>query len=371
MPLWNFRKKKSELSEQIELPLAEDVESPSAEDDGSLSVQDSSELAKTFYEVPDTSITASGLYPHEVLILDFADTFFVDQEDFPTFWRREYGILQMPKLLASLVDRGFLIEAPMKITLEAATVPALKQALKKSAKTVGGKKAELIDRLLYTVPEGELYALFPKRTFALTSRGAEARDEATHIPYIHRRPVDGLNIWSLHRLVVEHPEKSFRELIWAHLEATSQELAKSPAKHYAAYRAIRYRMYQFLMEESRLKRAFPFLAEVIYYDLSGIGGDADTLHRYISEKYFFPYDRSIVKLSATCVQAMGRLQTDLGLSDEMLKALFMQFFERLSLPSHLFTVEECAVIVLLELRGDTAKLREVYKLAEARFNQRG
>jgi len=370
MPLWNFRKKKTELPEQTEI-LLEQAAEPLFEEE----LFDPAELEELIspapYSARDTSITHAGLYPHEVLILDSADTFFVDQEEFPVIWRREYGILQMPKLLASLVDRGFLTEAPIKATLEAATVPALKDALRKRGKTVGGKKADLVDRLLYTIPEGDLYALFPQRTFTLTHLGTQARDEALHVPYIHKRPVDGLTIWSLHREVVENPEKTYRDLVWAHLEATSQALVKNPAKNYAAYRACRYRMYQFLMEEQKLKRAFPYLAEVIYYDLSGVGGDSDTLHRYVSEKYFFPYDRSIVKLSATCVQAMGRLQTDLGLTEEMLQALLTQFFERLSIPTHLFTVEECVLIVLLELRGDTEKLRHVYKLAETRFGQRG
>ena len=359
MALWNFRKKKNKAPPPIEALVEETLFDLAELEDLSI---------KSPYEAHDVSLTASGLYPHEVLLLDFADALFLDQEDFPAFWRREYGILQMPKLLATLVDRGFLTEASIKATLEAATVPALKQALKKNGKTVGGKKADLVQRLLSTVPEGELYTLFPKRTFALTPLGLQARNEAIYISYLHKRPIEGMTIWSLHRAMVENPEKSYRDLVWTHLETRSKTHLE--AKNYTAYRACRYRMYQFLMEENRLKRAFPYLAEVIYLDLSGIGGDTDTLHRYISEKYFFPYDRSSVKLSAVCVQAMARLQTDLGLTEEMLQALLIQFFGQLSLPSHLFTVEECAVIVLLELRGDTEKLRQVYKLAETRFGQR-
>jgi len=367
MALWNLRRKKNDLPEQTTWTLPEEEsEAPFEEALPDLEPEDI--FVPDPYDAYDTTLTPSGLYPHEVLVLDFADTLFIDQEDFPIFWRRDCGILHMPELLANLVDRGFLTEAPMEATLEAATVPALKQALKKSGKTVGGKKADLIRRLLDTVPEGELYAHFPRRTFALTPTGTKALNEALHIPYIHRRPVEGMTIWSIQRAVVEHAEKSYRDLVWIHLEAQSR--IHLLTKNYTAYRNTRYRMYHFLMEETKLKRAFPYLAEVIFFDLSGTGGDTDTLHRYVSEKYFFPYDRSTVKLSAVCVQAMRRLQTDLGLSEEMLRALLMQFFSQLSVPSHLFTVEECAVIVLLELRGDTEKLRQVYKLAETRFGQR-
>lgn len=358
MAIWNIRKKKGDLSEQESL-----ASSAKAQPESLAAFE-----TPAPYNVKDTSITASGLYPHEVLLIDSAVGFFIDQEEFPPLWQREYGILQMTKLLASLVERGFLTDAPMQSTLESATVTTLKHALKEAGRPVGGKKAELIQRLLHTVPEGQLYELFPRRTFAPTQSGIRALDESMHISYLHRHPVEELTIWVLHRLVVENPEKSYRDLVWSHLESRAHAHIK--AEDYAAYRACRYRMYQFHMEENKRKRAFPFLAEVIYYDLSGAGGGADTLQRYISEKYFFPYDRSIVKLPGVCVSAMGKLRDELGLTEEMLKALLMQFFGQLSVPFHLFTVEECAVIVLLELRGDAEKLRKVYQLAEKRFTQR-
>ena len=356
------RKKNTELLEDTSVPLEGAISPDQAELDALF------ETPKPDYEATDATLTPSGLYPHEVLILAEASTLFIDQEEFPLFWRRDYGIFQMQKLLSTLVERRFLEEAPIALTLETATVPALKQTLRTVGKPVGGKKADLIARLLGEVSEGELYTLFPKRTFTLTAEGVKALEEAPHIPYLHKRPVEGLTIWSLHRDVLAQPEQSYRDLVWDHLHTRSG--IHSEAKDYAAYRACRYRMYQFLMEETKLKRAFPYLAEVIFYDLSGVDGSADTLRRYVSEKYFFPYDTSIVKLSAISVGAMRRLQTDLGLSEEMMRALLIQFFGQLSIPDHLFTIEECAVIVLLELRGDTERLRQVYQIAETRFGQR-
>ncbi|MCL2568038.1 MAG: SAP domain-containing protein [Oscillospiraceae bacterium] len=356
------RKKNAELLEDTSVSLEDAISPDQAELDALF------DPPKPAYEAGDKSLTASGLYPHEVLILAEASALFIDQEEFPPFWRRDYGIWQMQKILASLVERGFLEEASIALTLEAATVPALKQALRSVGKPVGGKKAELVARLLEEVPAFELYALFPNRTFTLTPAGIQALDEAMHIPYLHKRPVEGLSIWSLHSEVVAHPEQSYRDLIWDHLHTRSG--MHTDSKNYAAYRACRYRMYQFLIEENKLKRAFPYLAEVIFYDLSGVDGNADTLTRYVSEKYFFPYDKSIVKLSATCVNAMRRLKEDLNLTEEMMRALLIQFFGQLSIPDHLFTIEECAVIVLLELRGDTERLRQVYEMAETRFGQR-
>jgi len=317
---------------------------------------------------PEIPLTPSGLHPYEVLLLDYAPSLYTDQLEFPAFWSQQYGIDNVSSLLSALTDRGFLAQASLEETLARATVVALRQVLKAHGLHVAGRKAELIVRLLAGLPEDTVSEHFPHRTFTLTADGHRACDEAVYIPYIHRRPVEGLTINSLHQQVMESPEKPWRELVLAHLEACANR--HRMADDFVAYRTTRYRMYQFFMEENKLKKAFPQLAEVIYYDLSGVISGVDPLYRYISEKYFFPYDTSIVKLSAVHVQAMGRLKEQLHLSEEMLKALLMQFFNHFSAPFHLFTVEECAVIVLLEIRSDKDRLRQVYEMAEKRFGQR-
>jgi len=359
MGLLDFRKKKARAAEQAELEAVKIVEEENT------FLEEFS--AKEPYRASEGGKTPSGLYPHEILMLDQAPSFYTDQTAFPKTWRVDVGILDMPRSLASLVDRGFLTEASIDTTLEGQTVQSLKDALRKSSLPVGGRKQELINRLKTSLMDTDLdlYALFPKRRFSLTWDGIRALDEAMYIPYIGRFPVDGLTIWDMHRLITAHPETSYRDLIWTHMEQLSAK--HHTAQRFTAYRDLRYRMYQFLMEEKKLKRAFPFLAEVMYYDLSGVESTSDPVHRYVSEKYFFPYDNSLVKLSARNVQAMRKLQADLNLTDEMLKALIMQFFSQFTVPAHLFTKEECFVIILLELQSDTDRLRQLYAFAGKRF----
>jgi len=359
MGLLDFRKKKVKAAELAELEAAKLAEETALLDEF---------LEKDPYVADNRQEkTPSDLYPHEVLLLDHATSFYTDQIEFPKTWRVDVGLLDMPRSLASLVDRGFLTEASIEVTLGEQTVQSLKDALRKSSLPVGGKKQALIERLQTSLSDTDLYALFPRRHFALTWEGIRALDEAMYISYIGRFPVDGLTIWDMHRLVVTNPEISYRDLIWSHLEALSAKY--HTAQNFGAYRNLRYRMYQFLMEEKKLKRAFPLLAEVMYYDLSGVESTSDPLHRYVSEKYFFPYDKSLVRLSTGNVQAMRKLQGDLALTDEMLKALLMQFFSQFQVPAHLFTREECFVIILLELHGDTERLRQLYEMAEKRFSE--
>jgi len=360
MGLLDFRKKKTKAAEQAELEAARLAEEESTLLDEFLEKD-------PYVADKQQGKTPSGLYPHEILLLDNAPSFYTDQTDFPKTWRIDLGILDMPRSLASLVDRGFLTEASIDVTLGGQTVGSLKDALRKSSLPVGGKKQELIERLRTALTEADLYILFPKRHYSLTWEGIRALDEAMYISYIGRFPIDGLTIWDMHRLVVENPETSYRDLIWNHFETLSAKYHTT--QNFGAYRNLRYRMYQFLMEEKKLKRAFPLLAEVMYYDLSGVESTSDPLHRYVSEKYFFPYDKSLVRLSAGNVQAMRKLQADLNLTDEMLKALLMQFFSQFQVPAHLFTREECFVIILLELHNDTERLRQLYEMAEKRFSE--
>ena len=319
------------------------------------------------YEATQAGLTSDGLYPHELLLLSFAPSLYTDQQEFPALLKQQYGMLDVPKLLLGLVERGFLEAATLEATLEGETVANLKKALKACGLPVGGRKTELIGRIATQMSDTDLVTHFPRRAFALTETGKQAMAEAQYIPYIHRRPVEGLTIWEMHRLAQNNPGVPYRELIFAYMERRSKAHLK--AKNYNAYRAMRYRMYQFMLEENRLKKAFPLLTETLYYDLSGMDSEQDPVYQFVSEKYFFPYDKSIVKLSAIVVNGMAKLQTDLNLTEGMLRALLLQFFSQYDLPFHLFTKEECAVIVLLELRGDKDRLRQVYELAEARFGK--
>ncbi|MCL2842901.1 MAG: SAP domain-containing protein [Oscillospiraceae bacterium] len=337
-----------------------------AEQAASLELQDF--LAPGPYEASPEGLTPAGLYPHEVLLLSAASSFYTDQQKFPTTLRQQYGMLDVRKLLLGLVERGFLESATLEATLEGETVVNLKKTLKACGLPVGGRKAELIERIATQMSDADLATHFPRRAFALTQSGKQAVAEAQYVPYVHRRPVEGLTIWEMHRLALAEPDKTYRGLILAYMERRSQ--FHFNAKDYNAYRAMRYRMYQFMLEENKLKKAFPFLVETMYYDLSGMDSEQrDPIYQFVSEKYFFPYDKSIVKLSATVVNAMTKLQEDLRLTEGMLRALLLQFFSQYKLPFHLFTHEECAVVILLELRGDKDKLRQVYELAEARFGK--
>lgn len=56
------------------------------------------------------------------------------------------------------------------------------------------------------------------------------------------------------------------------------------------------------------------------------------------------------------------------LSDQELKKDIIKYGEEIVLPFSVFTVDECADIVLLEINNDKEELIKIYSDAELRFN---
>lgn len=309
-----------------------------------------------------------GLYPHEVLILDYARAYYTEGNSYPGFWWYRYGVRDVDKCLRSLLDRGFLKVGDLKsaIALENATV--LKEELKKHGLKVSGKKDELVQRLISEVSDEELNFRFPKRTYQLTELGKQALEEEGYVPYIHRHALEDLDIWSLNRIIHEPPYMPYRDKIWGYLNKRSME--HFAARNFGLYRNCRYHMSTFLMEENKIKDALGMLSEVVFYDLSGLGNGYDPQFLDIYAQNFFPYKDSTVTMAPGITSAVIHCQKELNLSDEELKATMLDRINRLSAPFHLFTPEECVDIVLMESREDTEALTKIYAKAKRRFKQK-
>jgi len=309
-----------------------------------------------------------GLYPHEVLVLDYARSYYTEGNSFQGFWWYRYGVRDVGKCLRSLLERGFLQIGDLQsaIALENATV--LKEELKKHGLKVSGKKDELVQRLISEVSHQELNSRFAKRTYQLTELGKQALEEESYVPYIHRHTLEDLDIWSLNRVINEPPYMPYRDKIWGYLNKCSIE--HFAARDFGLYRNCRHHMSTFLMEEKKIKDAIGMLSEVVFYDLSGLGNGYDPQFLDIYAQNFFPYKDSIVTMAPGITSAIVHCQKELNLSDEELKATMLDRMNRLSAPLHLFTPEECVDIILMESREDTEALTKIYAKAKQRFNQK-
>ena len=306
-----------------------------------------------------------GLFPHELLVLDYAHTFYTNGNSFQGFWWYKYGIRDVQIILTSLMERGFLRVGDLQAALERQTAKAIKDILRAHGCKLTGKKADLIQRALKEISMDELNQQFPERTYQLTERGKVALDEGAYVSYIHRHGIEDLDIWSLNRLVYTSPYMSYRDKIWGYLNQRSMKHFSE--RNFGFYRNCRFEMSQFLKEEGKLKDALAMLAEVVFYDLSGVTNNYDSQFLEIYAGGFFPYENSLVTTAPGIIDAIVDCQEKLGYSDDELKMALAEHMNKLSTPLQLFSVKECARIVLMERDKDTEGLTKVYAKAKKAF----
>jgi SAP domain len=307
-----------------------------------------------------------GLYPHEILMLSYAPSCSSTGQQFEGFWRYRYGVADPGAVLTSLAGRGFLGLGGVEQAAGRQTAATLKKVLAEHGLRVSGKKAELVARVLDSVPPDELSRRFPERLYVLTETGQAALEAGGHIPYIHRHPdLDGLDIFSLTELLDAHPGRPYRDVIWGHLN--EQSLRHAQASDWGLYRNTRFGMAQFLAEEGKFREALALMAEVEYYDLSGMGNGFRMEHLPVHAEYLFPYERSLAKSAPGIIDLIFDWADQAGLSDDELRDLLLERLRLLDSPLRLFTAEECAKVVFLERDRDTPALTALYARAEPRF----
>ena len=322
--------------------------------------------------------TKNGLYPHEILMLDYAKKYKTSCNDFPGFWLYEYGVKNPQSVLESLCDRNFIVQGGLKDALNQLKLPELKSELSSYGLSSTGKKADLIERLLANVNEKQLDAKFTERYYALTDLGEQELKENEYVIYMHKNKsmFADLGVYGMHhKLFFDNPDNhSFRDLLWAELNRQSMQFAMS--WDFGLYRNTRLSMYNFLIEEEKYHDAFARLCEVLYVDLSGMSNEGRKITRksWLKQmmEWNFPYEKSIATLPPAINRWLKNMKEKLSLesNDDLRSALVTQFSKLTKMtPYHLFTPEECADITVYEFMGDKQKVSDIYKIAEVRVKE--
>lgn len=318
--------------------------------------------------IKDAVASESGLYPHEVLVLDYAPSYFIgDKGPFQGFWWYKYGVSDVSKVLNDLYSRGFLETGSLANTIGGLTAADLKVELKKYGLKASGKKADLVNRLLNEAPIEKLEMSFPRRRYSCTEKGKIALAESAYVPYIHSRMIEDLNIWSLNKIVHASPQAPVRDKIWDYLEKRSAQYLNENSD--GAYRNCRRCMSEMLLEENKWEPALSLLTEVWYSDLSGSWNGVDGPYIRAFADTFFPYSSSSAKLPPGISRTLSFYKDRLDMTDDDLRHLFHTKMSTLSRPFHLFTSEECVDIIMCEMQEDVEGLENIYSVAEARFNR--
>lgn len=365
-----FKKKKVQANPTAEL-IAEKIKTENVEVTVQMGVHTQSvEDIVPAEKRMENAITSrsNGLYPHEILVLDYADTFYTHGNDYQRFWWTRYGVKNVDTVLHSLLHKGFIAVAPITATLEKKTVADIKAGLESHELNSKGKKAILIQRLIDEVPTDELEKLFPDRLYMRTEKGEAELKAEEYVSYIHRHSIENLDIWSLNKLVYSSPSPlPYRDVIWGYLNQRSME--HFSANDFGLYRNCRHSMATFLGEEGKIKDELEMLAEVVFFDLTGAGNNYNPEYLYIIASHFFPYEKSLATTAPGIIKRIFDCQEKLELTDEALRELLNNRMKKLSAPIQLFTVDECVDIIFYEHVEDKEALDKVYKVAETRFHK--
>jgi len=161
---------------------------------------------------------------------------------------------------------------------------------------------------------------------------------------------------------------SYRDKIWGYLN--QQSMKHFSVGNFGLYRNCRFQMSQFLREENKLKDSLAMLAEVVFYDLSGAPNNYNPQFLEIYADGFFPYENSLAATAPGIIAAIEACQKELGYTNEELVEALKERMSKLSAPIQLFTVDECAKIVLMECEKDVEGLTKIYAKAKRTFKQK-
>lgn len=324
----------------------------------------------------DAIPSKEGLYPHEILMLDYAHTYKTSNNSFQGFWYYQYSVRDPQAVLNALYERGFLQTGDLRSALDRLKLPELKDELKVLGEKVSGKKSDLVERLLAVGDHDALSQKYPERYFTLTEKGQQELKANEYVSYLHRHRY--MSIWEMNRELANAKRGfSYRDVLWGYFNKESMRHFSD--YNFGLYRNIRLNMYQFLLEEKKHQGAFDLLCEVIVYDLSGLSNNDDYLFKPVDEspdfyiplfemkiESCFPYEKSLAALPPAIIRWLGDKQRELGIGEDDFRKLLLEKFEAIKLPSRIFSNVECADIALAEVKDDKETLQTIYKRAERR-----
>ena len=308
---------------------------------------------------------AEGLYAHEILALSYAETFHLSGDEYQGFWWWHYGVRDVQRMLKSLQSRGFITEGGVDSAVRACKATELKEFLKSQGLKVGGKKDDLISRVLTEADPSAVQAAFPNRTYALTDKGRRVLEANMAIIDAHKDPM--MRIWDVPEKDLNRPPKTNDERWY---ELNTAYMAHVQAGDFGLARNVRLDMAEFLASEGRYVDAIDTLCSVMAHDLSGVGNSYNhELFLQMSASRLFPYEESLATIPPGIIRLVMKYQKAAGMDDTHLQGLLLNGFERYegSAPIRIFTPEESLKVFNLELAGDKAGLSAIYKEVEGRF----
>lgn len=363
---FNFFKKKEKSESSLDLSEKNTVETKIIYEDNPDEICHRIELKKC---IEQSLPSERGLYPHEILMLSLASSYFQNDNKFQFFWKNYYHVEDPQQLLDLLEEKGFIEPGTLEDTLKKQTIATLKQDLKDLGLKLTGNKAELVNRLL---AEGDLSALekkYSNRVYTLTELGTNELHDNDFIPFIYKNHILNLNIWNISKLMRTEPIMSTRDKIWYYLN--EQSLKAVTNHNFNQHEICEIYMCDFLIEEKRYDGALYHSIKSAYFRLFSnplISSDKQR-NEELKDIIFdstFNYENSIVVITGMTKEKIEFSIEALSLTKEKFCQILQTTIEKFP-DSQLFTKDECFKIIVAELNDEKSILEKIYLDAGKRY----
>lgn len=289
-----------------------------------------------------SKIKTQKMYPDElsvpeILFLNYLDGWVLSEKDFPKYWTYDYNI-SIQETIQKLFSLGYIRKSDYKENMTFATIPELKEILKKNDLPISGKKENLIHRLLGTVDLDELETIFTNSRFKITPKGEQIICEnqifITNRKYYGSPIQDVLN--KRNELNSRSQKFSDNDIFWSLFN--EKQFLEASKREWTDYSYTHYSMCLFLARENRYLAALSHISTMLFIHLSGMN------HNNSVQSF------DLLFLAPAPLNELENLLEKESMSTEDFKNYFInQSF--INLPFQYFSKEDMANIIVDELNG--------------------
>lgn len=193
----------------------------------------------------------------------------------------------------------------------------------------------------------------------LTEKGKQELGNNEYVTYSHWKHYDdvGLNIYTVNQLMSQQETTDYKSVIIQFL------LQKDKPSYFAVG--------NILIEDEKYNEALKYLIADLYIFLSGVPDKFDpNLEQYLYDTFLeanFPYEKSLCHIPVGRLKPLGKVFEKLNMTYKQLEQHILNVVSQIKQHQLFFTDNECADIIISELKGDVENLKKIYARAERKY----
>lgn len=269
MGFWSLFKRKKETSktEKINFEVADISDNMGIPELSASSLSNIKEIRKTdTYNAYNEKQAIS-------IFLNWAQNGKILGDNYPVYMKYELNIDNPLEFHKRMIKEGYLCEPTLELILKNLKVAELKQILTNNGQIKTGKKADLIARIINTIPANTLHEIFKNNysstRYVLSEKGSKFIKDNYFYIGLHNH-----QNWCISIYEYEHKKNSFsfkplfNDVVWGIFNDRNLEYTKK--YNWGLVRNNISNMAELLFSENKKDNALLLYITVLYYDLSGL-----------------------------------------------------------------------------------------------------